>query len=220
MFRAHRIGYFFYNGGNDSADTCLKVAQLGGALDWPLRVIHVPKTIDNDLPLTDCCPGYGSVARYEAVSTREASLDVRSMASTSTRVFVLEVMGRHAGWIAAAAALASDRRLPLPLVILLPEVPFDAARFLAAVRERVAQHGYCTVVVSEGVQTADGRFLADRQDQVLLVRDPHLAETVALRQIRNPIKLGIGDVPGHNARRLERQHHRAITRHPVRLDAA
>ena len=161
VFRAHRIGYFFYNGGNDSADTCLKVAQLGGALDWPLRVIHVPKTIDNDLPLTDCCPGYGSVARYVAVSTREASLDVRSMASTSTRVFVLEVMGRHAGWIAAAAALASDRRLPLPLVLLLPEVPFDAARFLAAVRERVAQHGYCTVVASEGVQTAAGRFLAD-----------------------------------------------------------
>jgi 6-phosphofructokinase 1 len=150
------------NGGGDSADTCLKIAQLGEALGYPLHAIHVPKTIDNDLPRTDTCPGFGSVAKYVAISTREASMDVRSMSSTSTRVFVLEVMGRHAGWIAAAAALASDRKLPIPLVLLLPEVPFDEPRFLAAVRERVRQHGYCTVVASEGTHGADGKFLADQ----------------------------------------------------------
>jgi 6-phosphofructokinase 1 len=162
VFKAHGVGMFFYNGGGDSADTCLKIAQLGEALGHPLQAIHVPKTIDNDLPRTDTCPGFGSVAKYVATSTREASMDVRSMASTSTRVFVLEVMGRHAGWIAAAAALASDRKLMIPLVLLLPEVPFDEARFLAAVRARVEQHGYCTVVASEGTQSADGKFLADQ----------------------------------------------------------
>jgi 6-phosphofructokinase 1 len=162
VFKAHDVGMFFYNGGGDSADTCLKIAQLGEALGYPLQAIHVPKTIDNDLPRTDTCPGFGSVAKYVAISTREASMDVRSMASTSTRVFVLEVMGRHAGWIAAAAALASDRTLQIPLVLLLPEVPFDEPRFLATVRARVEQHGYCTVVASEGTQSADGKFLADQ----------------------------------------------------------
>jgi 6-phosphofructokinase len=161
VLRAHDIGYFFYNGGGDSADTCLKVAQLGAELGYPLQAIHVPKTIDNDLPLTDTCPGFGSVAKYVAVSTLEASRDVASMASTSTRVFVFEVMGRHAGWIAAAAGLASTTRQPLPLVIVLPEVPFDEARFLAAVQARVQKHGWCTVVASEGTQTADGRFLSE-----------------------------------------------------------
>jgi len=162
VFKAHDIRYFFYNGGGDSADTCLKVAQLSGQLGYALQAIHVPKTIDNDLPITDNCPGFGSVAKYIAVSTREASFDVASMASTSTRVFVLEVMGRHAGWIAAAGALAADRRLPIPLVILFPEVPFDRARFLAAVQDAVTRHGYCSVVVSEGAKTADGKFLADQ----------------------------------------------------------
>jgi 6-phosphofructokinase 1 len=162
VFRAHDIRMFFYNGGGDSADTCLKVAQLSAQLDYPLQAIHVPKTIDNDLPLTDNSPGFGSVAKYVAVSVREATLDVASMASSSTRVFVLEVMGRHAGWIAAAGALASDKALPLPVVILFPEVPFDQPRFLAAVQAAVKQHGYCSVVVSEGTQTADGKFLADQ----------------------------------------------------------
>ncbi len=162
VFRAHNVGYFFYNGGGDSADTCLKVAQLAQASGYPLQAIHVPKTIDNDLPLTDTCPGFGSVAKYVAVSLREASYDVASMASTSTRVFVLEVMGRHAGWIAAAGGLAADKSHPLPHVILFPEVPFDEVRFLAAVKSRVEQHGYCSVVVSEGTQTADGKFLADQ----------------------------------------------------------
>ncbi len=162
VFRAHGIGYFFYNGGGDSADTCLKVSQLSATMGYPLQAIHVPKTIDNDLPITDNCPGFGSVAKYVAVSTREASMDVASMASTSTRVFVLEVMGRHAGWIAAAAALADTREHPLPLVILFPEIPLDQAKFLAAVRARVEAHGYCTVVVSEGLHAADGNFVADQ----------------------------------------------------------
>ncbi len=162
VFRAHDIGYFFYNGGGDSADTCLKVSQLSATLGYPLQAIHVPKTIDNDLPITDNCPGFGSVAKYVAVSTREASLDVASMASTSTRVFVLEVMGRHAGWIAAAAALADSKDQPLPLLILFPEIPFDQPRFMAAVKAKVDAHGYCTVVVSEGLHTADGKFVADQ----------------------------------------------------------
>ena len=162
VFRAHDIGYFFYNGGGDSADTCLKVSQLSATMGYPLQAIHVPKTIDNDLPITDNCPGFGSVAKYVAVSTREASLDVASMASTSTKVFVLEVMGRHAGWIAAAAALADTKVHPLPLVILFPEIPLDQAKFLAAVKARVDAHGYCTVVVSEGLHGPDGSFVADQ----------------------------------------------------------
>lgn len=161
VFKAHDIGYFFYNGGGDSADTCLKVSQLSANLGYPLQAIHIPKTVDNDLPHTDNCPGFGSVAKYIAVSTREASFDVASMSATSTRVFVLEVMGRHAGWIAAAGGLASDDTHPIPLVILFPEVVFDPDKFLARVDHRVRTHGYCTVVVSEGVKGADGQFLAD-----------------------------------------------------------
>ena len=162
VFKAHDIGYFFYNGGGDSADTCLKISQLSETMDFPITCVHVPKTVDNDLPITDCCPGFGSVAKYVAVSTREASLDVASMAKTSTKVFVLEVMGRHAGWIAAAGGLASDKELPLPIVILFPEVPFDQAAFLAKVDANVKKHGYCSVVVSEGVHGPDGRFLSDQ----------------------------------------------------------
>jgi 6-phosphofructokinase len=162
VFKAHDIGYFFYNGGGDSADTCLKVAELAESAGAPIRAIHVPKTVDNDLPITDNCPGFGSVAKYIAVSTREASFDVRSMAKTSTKVFVLEVMGRHAGWIAAAGGLASDADTPIPIVILFPEVHFDRERFLARVDSLVKQTGYCTVVVSEGAKNPDGTFLADQ----------------------------------------------------------
>jgi 6-phosphofructokinase 1 len=162
VFRAHDIGYFFYNGGGDSADTCLKVSQLSESMGYPIVAVHVPKTVDNDLPITDNCPGFGSVAKYIAVSTREASLDVASMAKTSTKVFILEVMGRHAGWIAAAGALASSKDLELPILVLFPEVVFDEEKFLAAVKEKVARHGYCSVVVSEGVKGPDGRFLADQ----------------------------------------------------------
>lgn len=162
VFRAHDVGYFFYNGGGDSADTCLKVAQLAQQSGYPLQAIHVPKTIDNDLPLTDTCPGFGSVAKYIAVSVREASFDVASMAATSTKVWVLEVMGRHAGWIAAAAALASDKKHPLPLVILFPELTFNQAAFTAAVKKKLDTFGYCSVIVSEGVKGPDGKFLADQ----------------------------------------------------------
>ena len=162
VFKAHDIGYFFYNGGGDSADTCLKVSQLAATLGYPVQAIHVPKTVDNDLPITDVCPGFGSVAKYVAVSVREASFDVASMAKTSTKVFVLEVMGRHAGWIAAAGGLASDADCPLPLIILFPEITFDPERFLERVEELVKTHGYCSVVVSEGVRNADGQFLADQ----------------------------------------------------------
>jgi 6-phosphofructokinase 1 len=161
VFRAHDIGYFFYNGGNDSMDTALKVSQLGASLGFPITCVGVPKTVDNDLPHTDCCPGFGSVAKYVAVSTREAALDVASMARTSTKVFVLEVMGRHAGWIAAAAGLAGRNASEPPHLILLPEVPFDQQKFLARVRACVADCGYCVIVASEGAAYADGKFLAD-----------------------------------------------------------
>jgi 6-phosphofructokinase 1 len=162
VFEAHDIGYFFYNGGGDSQDTAHKVSQIGERLGYPITCIGIPKTVDNDLPGTDCSPGFGSVAKYIAVSTREAGLDVASMAETSTRVFVLETMGRHAGWIAAASGLAQEREGEPPHVILLPEVPFDQQRFLARVKECVERWGHCVVVVSEGVRTADGSFLADQ----------------------------------------------------------
>ena len=161
VFKAHNIGYFFYNGGGDSADTCYKVSQLSKEMGYPIQAIHVPKTVDNDLPITDNCPGFGSVAKYVAVSTREASFDVASMAKTSTKVFIVEVMGRHAGWIAAAGGLASTDDTFIPTVILFPEVEFDQEKFLAKVKENVEKHGYCSVVVSEGVHWPDGRFLAE-----------------------------------------------------------
>ncbi|MCC6295770.1 MAG: 6-phosphofructokinase [Pseudomonadales bacterium] len=161
VFEAHDIGYFLYNGGGDSADTCLKVAQLAARHGYPLQAIHLPKTVDNDLPFTDCCPGFGSVAKYVAVSTREAGLDVASMCETSTKVFILEVMGRHAGWIAAAAGLAAERDGDPPHVILFPEIAFDPARFLGRVERAVKRHGYCVVVASEGAKYQDGTFLAD-----------------------------------------------------------
>ena len=162
VFAAHNIGYFFYNGGGDSADTCLKVSQLSETLGYPIQAIHIPKTVDNDLPITDNCPGFGSVAKYIAVSTLEATFDVASMAKTSTKVFVLEVMGRHAGWIAAAGALASTDDCDLPIIILFPEVTFDRDKFLAKVDGMVQKYGYCSVVVSEGVKGADGKFLSDQ----------------------------------------------------------
>jgi len=161
VFRAHDIGYFFYNGGNDSADTCLKVSQIAEKLGYPLQAIHVPKTVDNDLAVTDNCPGFGSVAKYVATSMREAAFDVASMAKTSTKVFVLEVMGRHAGWITAAVGMADDAATPIPLVLLFPEVPFDEAKFLAAVDARVKQFGYCCVGVSEGLSNPEGKLLAE-----------------------------------------------------------
>ena len=161
VFRAHDIGYFFYNGGGDSQDTTLKISQLGQAFDYPLVCIGIPKTVDNDLPLTDCCPGFGTTAKYVAVSTREAALDVASMSKTSTRVFVLEVMGRHAGWIAAAAGLAREEEGDAPHLILFPEIPFDEERVVGEAGRCVEEYGYCVIVVSEGVRDANGRFLSE-----------------------------------------------------------
>ncbi len=161
VLRAHDIGYFLYNGGNDSADTALKVSRLGEAMGYPVTCVGVPKTVDNDLAVTDCCPGFGSVAKYTAVSVLEASLDVMAMADTSTKVFVIEVMGRHAGWIASAAGLAGEGRDAPPHVILFPEVDFDERRFLDTVTATVKRVGYCVVAVSEGVHDASGHFLAD-----------------------------------------------------------
>jgi 6-phosphofructokinase len=161
VFKAHNIGYFFYNGGGDSADTCLKVSQLSEQMGYPIQAIHIPKTVDNDLPFTDNCPGFGSVAKYVAVSTREAGLDVASMSETSTKVFILEVMGRHAGWIAAAGGLAAGREGEPPHIILFPEVAFNREKFLRKVKSSVRKYGYCVVVASEGAAYADGSFLAD-----------------------------------------------------------
>lgn len=160
VFKAHDIGYFFYNGGGDSADTCYKISQLSEKMGYPIQAIHVPKTVDNDLPITDTCPGFGSVAKYIAVSTLEASYDVRSMAKTSTKIFVIEVMGRHAGWIAAAGGLVEDQGIPV--VILFPEVEFDKDKFMAKVKSKVEEHGFCTIVVSEGAHWPDGKFLAEQ----------------------------------------------------------
>ena len=161
VFKAHDIGYFFYNGGNDSADTSHKVSQVAQELGYPLICVGIPKTVDNDLALTDCCPGFGSVAKYVAISIREAGYDVASMARTSTRVFILEVMGRHAGWITAACGLAQDREGEAPHILLFPEIPFDEERFLARVSETIARFGYCTVAVSEGLRRLDGKFLSE-----------------------------------------------------------
>ncbi len=160
VFKAHDIGYFFYNGGGDSADTCHKVSQLSETMGYPIQAIHIPKTVDNDLPITDNCPGFGSVAKYIAVSTREASFDVLSMAKTSTKIFVIEVMGRHAGWIAAAGALAADD--DIPVLVLFPEIKFDQEAFLARVKAAVEKHEFCSIVVSEGASWPDGKFLAEQ----------------------------------------------------------
>ena len=161
VFRAHDIGYFFYNGGNDSMDTAHKVSQISKTMGFPVTCLGVPKTVDNDLPVTDNCPGFGSVAKYIAVSTQEAALDVVSMSKTSTKVFVLEVMGRHAGWIAAAGGLAGKQPGDAPHIILFPEIPFDQKAFLRRVKECVTRYDYCVIVVSEGARFASGQFLAE-----------------------------------------------------------
>jgi ATP-dependent phosphofructokinase / diphosphate-dependent phosphofructokinase len=161
VFKAHNIGYFFYNGGGDSADTCLKISQLSDSMSYPLIAVHVPKTVDNDLPVTDCSPGFGSVAKYVAVSMREAGLDVASMSKTSTKVFVFEVMGRHAGWIAAATGLAQTKDMPAPQIILFPEITFDPKAFIKRVDQVVKRDGYCAIGVSEGIRGADGKFVSE-----------------------------------------------------------
>lgn len=182
VFRAHDVGYFVYNGGGDSMDTANKVAQVAASMDYDLVCVGVPKTVDNDLPITDTCPGFGSVAKYVAVSTLEAGFDVRSM--PQTKVFIIEVMGRHAGWIAAAGALAGKDRSEPPHLILFPEVPYDEDRFVEAVRTAVDRHGVCVVVASEGIRRADGRFVAESGTKDAFGHAqlggvaPHLAEVV------------------------------------------
>lgn len=160
VFKAHNIGYFFYNGGGDSADTCLKVSQISAKMGYPIQAIHIPKTIDNDLPFTDCSPGFGSVAKYVAVSTKEASLDIASMAASSTKIFILEVMGRHAGWIAASGGLAASEAGDAPHIIIFPEISFVREEFIAKVEKTVAEKGFCVVVASEGASYADGALIS------------------------------------------------------------
>jgi 6-phosphofructokinase len=161
VFQAHNIGYFFYNGGNDSADTALKISQISKKLNYPLQCIAIPKTVDNDLAVTDCCPGFGSVAKYVVTSTIEAALDVESMYETSTKVFILEVMGRHAGWIAGSSCLAQDSHPGAPHIILLPEVSFNQRKFLSKVKDTVKKNGFCVIVASEGIKDSKGKFIAE-----------------------------------------------------------
>ena len=161
VFRAHNIGYFFYNGGNDSADTALKISQISNKLNYHLQCIAIPKTVDNDLAVTDCCPGFGSVAKYVVTSTIEAALDVESMYETSTKVFILEVMGRHAGWIAGSSCLAQNSHPGAPHIILLPEVSFNQRKFLSKVKDTVKKNGFCVIVASEGIKDSRGKFLAE-----------------------------------------------------------
>ena len=160
VFRAHDIGFFFYNGGGDSQDTAYKVSQVGAALSYPIVCVGVPKTVDNDLPITDCSPGFGSVAKYLATCIREAAFDLVSMSRTSTKVFALEVMGRHAGWMTAACALAAERKGDAPHVLLLPELGFHEDRFLSKVEQAIEQYGYCVIAVSEGIKRPDGDFVS------------------------------------------------------------
>ncbi|OGT98358.1 MAG: 6-phosphofructokinase [Gammaproteobacteria bacterium RIFOXYB2_FULL_38_6] len=161
VFEAHNISYFFYNGGNDSQDTTDKISQMSIKMGYPLTCVGIPKTIDNDLPMTDCCPGFGSVAKYVAISTKEAALDIKSMCTTSTKVFILEVMGRHAGWIAAAGGLAASYDGDAPHMILFPEIVFDENKFTSQVKQCVEAYGFCVVVASEGIQYANGKFVSD-----------------------------------------------------------
>jgi len=161
VFQAHDIGYFFYNGGNDSADTALKISQISNKLNYPLQCIAIPKTVDNDLAVTDCCPGFGSVAKYVVTSTIEAALDVESMYESSTKVFILEVMGRHAGWIAGSSCLAQDSHPGAPHIILLPEVSFNQRKFLSKVKDIVKKNGFCVIVASEGIKDSTGKFIAE-----------------------------------------------------------
>jgi 6-phosphofructokinase 1 len=160
VFRTHDIGFFFYNGGGDSQDTAYKVSQIGSERAYPIVCVGIPKTVDNDLPITDCSPGFGSAAKYIATSLREAAFDLAAMCRTSTKVFALEVMGRHAGWTTAACALAAEQEGDAPHVLLLPEVTFNEGRFLAKVEEAVKRYGHCVIAVSEGVKRPDGEFLS------------------------------------------------------------
>ena len=161
VFKKHNIRYFFYNGGGDSQDTTNKVSKFFKEKNYSIICIGLPKTIDNDLPVTDNCPGFGSVAKYIATSTLEASLDVKSMCETSTKVFILEVMGRHAGWLAASAGVIKEKAGDAPHLILFPEIQFNQSSFLKKVKETTIKYGYCVIVASEGIKDNKNKFLSD-----------------------------------------------------------
>jgi ATP-dependent phosphofructokinase / diphosphate-dependent phosphofructokinase len=187
VFEAHNIGYFFYNGGGDSQDTAFKVSQISHNMGYPITCIGIPKTIDNDLAFTDCCPGFGSVAKYIAVSTQEVALDVACMSATSTKIFILEVMGRHAGWIAAASGLGKKSDAGAPHIILFPEIAFDKENFLQATQQAVENHGYCVIVASEGICDTEGKFVSQARSSDAFGHSqlggvaPHLAEMIQQR---------------------------------------
>ena len=161
VFKAHNIRYFLYNGGGDSQDTTNKISKYFSNQKYPLVCLGLPKTIDNDLPVTYTCPGFGSVAKYIATSTLEASLDVMSMSQTSTKVFILEVMGRHSGWLAASSGVIKSNQSDPPHIILFPERKFDKTEFLKKVKNAVSKYSYCVVVASEGIQDKKGKFISD-----------------------------------------------------------
>jgi len=164
VFDAHNIGYFLYNGGGDSQDTAHKISKISASLGYSLQCIGIPKTIDNDLPFTDCSPGFASAAKYLATSIREAGLDLHSMAATSTQVFILETMGRHTGWLAAASGIAQDEQNSEPHIILFPEIPFQEEKFLAKVESCVRKNGLCTISVSEGILDVSGKHLLEKTE--------------------------------------------------------
>lgn len=192
IFRAHDIGYFFYNGGNGSAETAHLIATILPRMGYPVTSIAIPKTIDNDIVHSDSSPGFGSVAKHVATSLREAMADLASMANSSTKVFVMEVMGRHTGWIAAACGMAQDANADGPLLLLVPEITFNRNRFIAAVRTRIARYGYCAVAVAEGICLADGRRLTQAGDDGIPAHDQlgGVAPLIA-GMIRNALKVKV-----------------------------
>ena len=226
VFEAHNVGYFFYNGGGDSADTCLKVSKISDNLGYPIKAIHIPKTVDNDLPITDCSPGFGSVAKYIATSTKEACHDVASMCKTSTKIFVLEVMGRHAGWIAAAGGLADEPSGNLPIVILFPEITFNEDKFLKKIENCIEKFGYCCVVVSEGLRSPDGRFLSeqgttDAFGHAQLGGVAPLISNIISKKLGLKYHWAVSDYlqrsAGHIASKTDREHAYAVGREAVKF---
>ena len=162
IFIKYNIHYIFYNGGNDSVDTALKLSKITKKFDYKLYCIAVPKTIDNDIACTDVSPGFGSAAKYIATSMYEASIDLKSMCKTSTKVFIMEIMGRHAGWLTAASAVWKNNDSDPPHICLLPEIPFNQERFLKLVTNSVNKYGYCSIAVSEGLKDETHKFISHK----------------------------------------------------------
>jgi len=226
VFKAHNIGYFFYNGGNDSADTAFKVSQISKKLNYPIQCIAIPKTVDNDLVLTDSCPGFGSAAKYIATSILEASLDVQSMSETSTKVFILEVMGRHAGWMAASSALARTKKDDAPHIILLPEIIFNEKKFLLEVKSIIKKKGFCVIVVSEGVKNNKGKFLSESNTKDAFGHTqlggiaPYIADLVNKKlKIKNHWAVAdyLQRSASHIASRVDLDHAEAVGSHAIKF---